>query len=54
MPRIDNMYKCYNFNWDENFNKTCNKDNKFKRCILLDDNYYCYNYESKEKEKESQ
>jgi len=51
MPRIDNIYKCCNFNWNENLNKTCNKDNKFQRCILLDDNYYCYNYENKEKER---
>lgn len=51
MPRIDDMYKCCNFNWDENLNKTCNKNNEFKRCVLLDDNYYCYNYESREKEK---
>ena len=52
MPRIDNMYNCCNYNQNENLNKTCRKGNEFKICILLDDNYYCYDFKNKEEKKD--
>ena len=53
MPRIDNIYECANYNKDaKNLNQTC-RLSKCKRCILLEDNYMCYDFKKKKEESDA-
>ena len=47
MPRIDNIYRCEFYENCQNLNLTCHLNGKTKRCILLEDNYMCYNFKEK-------